>query len=193
MCFLLWYTWICGKIKRVNKLEFDKGGGCVKKLIALVLASVCVLSLVGCSQKRQDEDIVGSKKSEQYVDPNGLGIEMTLQPVSATSAMIVFTLHSDNESDEAWTGAAYWLEKEENGSWERVFAITDDIKYIPYADTYAIKSNVKTEIPVDWSYLYGELEHGKYRIGKEVLGKGESEHSSWYTYYAEFEIVNITC
>ena len=164
----------------------------MKKLISFVLALVCVLGLVGCSQNQQDEDIVGSDKSEQYVDPNGLGIEMTLQLISATSAMIVFTLHSDNESDEAWTGAAYWLEKEENGSWEPVPAITDDINYIPYVDTYTIKANVETEIPVDWSNLYGKLEFGKYRIGKEVLGKRESEHSSWHTYYAEFEIANIT-
>ena len=162
----------------------------MKKLIALVLTLVCVLGLVGCSQIQQDEDIAGSDKSEQYVDPNGLGIEMTLQLISATNAMIVFTLHSNNESDEAWTGAAYWLEKEENGSWEPVPAITDEIVW--FADTYTIKANVKTEIPVDLSNLYGELEPGKYRIGKEVLGKRESEHSSWYTYYAEFEIANIT-
>jgi len=105
--------------------------------------------------------------------------------------MIVFTLHSDDKSDKAWTGAAYWLEKEENGSWERVPTISDEIVW--FADTYTIETNVETEIPVDWSNLYGELGQGKYRIGKEVLGELEPGRSAWYTYYAEFEIVNIPC
>lgn len=154
----------------------------MKKIFALLFSVVFVLSIAGCGSTTETAD---------YVDPNGLGIEMTLQSVSVTSAMIVFTLHSDDKSDEARTGAAYWLEKEENGSWDRVPTITDEI--VLFADTYTIRANVETEIPVDWSYLYGELGHGKYRLGKEVLGEHEPGHSSWYTYYAEFELVNITC
>ncbi len=38
-------------MKQLDKLEFDKGGIPMKKLIALVLALVCVLGLVGCNTK----------------------------------------------------------------------------------------------------------------------------------------------
>lgn len=151
----------------------------MKKYISLILLLAFLVLLAGCDE------------SEQYVDPNGRGIEMSLRPVSATSATLVLTMHSDDESDEAMTDATFWIEKEENGSWERVPTITDNIVW--YADTYKIEINTETEIPVDWSHLYGNLGLGKYRIGKEVLEEREPGISSWYTYYAEFEIVNLTC
>lgn len=159
--------------------DFLIGGAAVKKGIAYVLLLVFLFFLAGCENREQD------------IDSDGVGIEMTLQTVTSTSATIVFTLHSYTEDDEVMTGAVFWLEKEENGSWERVSAITDNIVW--YADTYRIKANVETEILADWSHLYGEVGPGKYRIGKELLWEREPRHSSWYTYYAEFEVVNIAC
>ncbi len=37
-----------------DKSEFDEGGDCIKKLIALVLALVCVLGLAGCRLNQPD-------------------------------------------------------------------------------------------------------------------------------------------
>ena len=51
---MLFISSICTK-EQLDKLEFDKGVcDCMKKLIAMVLALVCVLGLIGCGRTMND-------------------------------------------------------------------------------------------------------------------------------------------
>ena len=48
--------------------------------------------------------------------------------------------------------------------------------------------NTTTEWEIDWSWLYGELSQGTYRIGKTIMEFKESGASRSQNFFAEFEI-----
>ena len=55
-------------------------------------------------------------------------------------------------------------------------------------ELYLIPMNAQTSEEVDWSWLYGELSPGRYRIGKEVMDfRGASDYDI-LNYYAEFSV-----
>ena len=46
----------------------------------------------------------------------------------------------------------------------------------------------QTSQEVDWSWLYGQLPPGRYRIGKEVMDFRKTGDYDTQDYYAEFEV-----
>ena len=142
----------------------------MKKLIAFVLAFVCVLSFVGCTSKADGgtsqnptENIFSDEK------PNEWGIALEVENVTASGLTIVCN-HSGGENvAKLYTGSYYIVQKSEKAGWV-------DVEYLPLEydvawtmDAWIIQEEDTTRWDVNWEWLYGELPAGEYRIGKEIM------------------------
>lgn len=90
-------------------------------------------------------------------------VSISISDISLTGATI--TIKDTNKNPYTY-GSWYKLEKETNGKWYEVKAITDnygfnEIGYIP-------DKNHEVKFIIDWSELYGELPLGHYRILKQA-------------------------
>ena len=96
-----------------------------------------------------------------------------------------------NKSDKAWNyGEQFGLEyyDKETGIWKKVYPILDDYGFNDMA--CIVEPNKENNFTVDWEWLYGKLEPGKYRIIKDMSEEKEakSDEDTKHTFYAEFEI-----
>ena len=118
---------------------------------------------------------------------NVLGIDITIEDVTAEGLTIVCTQSGGNPSgNEMFTGSYYVVETLTETGWQEVTPIVDEVCWteeawiIEMGGTYRWKTN--------WSYIYGTLSSGRYRIGKSVMDfRGTGDHTS-YMCYGYFEI-----
>lgn len=114
------------------------------------------------------------------------GVTMYVKSFSKKRAEICI----ENLSEIEWDcGEKFELERFnlERGAWQSVNAVMENATFNDIANV--ISPGESTSIAVEWEWLYGTLEKGKYRIVKEVcpapyLSVAQGPH----TYMAEFEI-----
>ena len=115
-------------------------------------------------------------------------VVLTVKEETLTKTGATFIL-KNNTDKEYWYGADYRIEKGENDGWYELDTITgeplswNDIAYI-------LKANEVMEIHIDWSYGYGELKNGDYRLVKTTFREEDQpiDESKKYYLYAEFSI-----
>ncbi len=117
-----------------------------------------------------------------------IGIEMTAENVTSTGLTVVFEQNGGSITGELNTGTPYYLEKYEEEQWNGVAQLPQQHDIAWNSNSYIINENSKTELDVDWEWLYGNLSEGKYRIGKEIMDFRAPGDYDTHTYYAEFEI-----
>lgn len=81
----------------------------------------------------------------------------------------------------------YWLEMKVNGKWEVVPAVST-----PHwsGDGIGVAKSYYSYSYLDWTPIYGKLEAGEYRMGKNFkCYDRERNYSKEHTFYAEFTIV----
>lgn len=111
------------------------------------------------------------------------GITLSVKDVTATGATIVFSQSGGNPTGELDTGSYYRLEHENENM---AFIVEGEVVWT--AEAYMIRKDGKTEMKVNWEWLYGTLEPGTYRIVKQVMdfrGPGDFDEKE---YSAEFTI-----
>ena len=114
---------------------------------------------------------------------------MTLSAENVTPEGLTLTFMQQGGvgNAELLTGSFFVIEKYTAGEWISVKTVEDDL--ITWtAEAWLIPADSKGEWNVNWSFLYGALESGKYRIGKNISYYVESGDSKNKRYYAEFEI-----
>ena len=132
------------------------------------------------------ENIVGV----QTLEVNELGLTLHAKDVTSESVTIVCTQSGGSPTGELNTGSYYVLEQEVQGVW-RIAEYAPDLREENVAwtaEAWIIPMNDTVEWKVDWEWLYGSLEPGHYRIGKEVMDFRGSGDYDKEMYYAEFEI-----
>ncbi len=67
------------------------------------------------------------------------------------------------------TGAKFDLEEVVNNDWQSVKTKEGDVPLVWNSIAYLIKKNDITELEIDWSYIFGELKPGFYRLKKEIM------------------------
>ena len=150
----------------------------MKKIFALILAlaAMCVFAACG-AEKDETHGAEGWAKD--------WGITLSAKEVSPTGLVLVCRQSGGIAEGSLETGSAYTIEKNEGGNWVEVKpqgeAIWDMMAHL-------IASDSTTEWTIDWSWLYGELSAGTYRIGKTVVDLKDSGASESQIYFAEFEI-----
>ena len=133
----------------------------MKKKLILVFALICI-TLFGCNNK--SKNLISNYIFE--VDDN------TLNEISAT-----FILKNIGDSDFTF-GEDYFIEKEEDGIWNRIEPINKLIFNMP---ANILKKGQSQTIIINWEYPYGKLSNGKYRICKSIFNSTKEENI--YAYF----------
>ena len=151
----------------------------MKKFVDAVIVLFLAFILVAC----------GADKGEVQGDScnaKDWGITLTVRDVSTTGLTLICTQSGGIAEGSLETGSAYWIEKYENGNWVELETQLEQATWDMMA--HLIPSDSSVEWTIDWSYLYGELGEGRYRICKSIADfKGSGDSESQF-YCAEFEI-----
>lgn len=118
-------------------------------------------------------------------------LTMSVRNISATGLTVVFTQSGDFPgctTGELQYGSDYQLERYNGEGWEHVEALPQEGEIGWTMEAYLIAMNSEHTQNINWSWLYGELEPGRYRISKVVtlfFGVGDMQNA---TFSAEFDI-----
>jgi hypothetical protein len=105
--------------------------------------------------------------------------------ITPTGLTVRFTSANENETDH---GSYFRVEKYDNSEWNEVkqLELQGDLTWTDEA--YPIPTDGFRDCVIDWSWLYGELTTGQYRIIKDIIDfRGTGDYDEYYL-AAEFEI-----
>lgn len=94
-----------------------------------------------------------------------IGAQTVIRKVSKTAATVEFMRYDPQLEGEYMTGEYFSIEKKNGNQWEALDA-KDDVAFEDIGILIPKEEGVSHEY--DWSYLYGELEPGDYRINVKV-------------------------
>lgn len=115
-----------------------------------------------------------------------IGLYFTLKKISPTGATLVFHQYDeDAPTGELNYGDAFMIEVQKNNTWEEVPVVVDN-NYAFHDVAYNIPNRDTATQELDWSWLYGTLAPGNYRIKKEIIDYRKSGDYDKYTLYAQF-------
>lgn len=112
---------------------------------------------------------------------DGGTLSMYVQEVSITSSGAEFVIDNGTSDKEYFYGEMYGIEKETSEGWQ-VLEPKEELMWIEIA--YIIASGEQNSFGLDWSFGYGELEAGNYRLVKTAYDNDGQE----VILYAEFEV-----
>jgi hypothetical protein len=121
------------------------------------------------------------KKEDAYFDENGVNIEVIENSITKTGCQIRITNSGGDPGD--WN-QRFWLERKENGEWNKIDYI-DDAFWKEGHEGTLLYYYTQT---LNWTYTYGELEPGIYRIKMTQETVSVYLDDAKYYYSNEFEI-----
>ena len=161
----------------------------MKKLIAFVLAFVCLFAITGCVSK---SDAITSRTPAETTpndtNPTQWGVTLEVDNVTASGLTMICTQSDGNPSGELQTGSDYVLEECIDGSWYKVEYIIDEYNVSWTAEARIIPMNDSVAWDFNWEYLYGELSAGEYRIAKDIMDYRNPGNYDIARGYVEFVI-----
>lgn len=116
------------------------------------------------------------------------GVTLSVKDVTKTGLALVFIQSDGNPTGELSSGSYYKLEVLNGNVWEPVPYATglDEVWWTQEA--WMIPMNDTVERQMDWSFLYGELPEGVYRIEKEITDFRKTADYDKQSCYAVFTI-----
>ena len=118
------------------------------------------------------------------------GIQLSANNITPTGITLECKQLDGEATGDLQTGSYYFLEEEINGEWIKRETLTPE-SGIAWDDmALIITMNDTVMWNIDWEWLYGVLEDGSYRIGKEVTDFRDIGDYDTKTYYANFQVVN---
>lgn len=127
-----------------------------------------------------EEEWVKFEKSESW------GLKLTATKVEPTGLTVEFHQSGANPEGELQTGSYYTLETLADKKWVPVETLPSVHDIAWTMEAYSIRKNDTTELEVNWTWLYGVLPEGSYRIGKEIMdfkGTGNYEIENYFAYF----------
>lgn len=181
----------------------------MKKLFILALALATVLSLAGCYRanmlfaddvKTMEVEVWAIVKDDtpsEEVPPTcgetptdevipDWGIALSAKDVTPKGMTLVIAQNGGAPTGELTTGDPYALHRPEGDTWVEVPQIRDDIAWNDVA--YLIPMGGELEQELNWSWIYGELEAGKYMLTKQVMDFRGAGAYDTFTYGVEFTV-----
>lgn len=110
------------------------------------------------------------------------GVSMTIKEGTLTKEGATVIIKDISSRNNIY-GESYRIDKFVDNEWKAVDTIIDN--YAWTSKGYTVGGDNKLELEINWKWLYGELDSGKYRIVKDTSESGEAT-SHYIT--AEFEI-----
>jgi len=122
---------------------------------------------------------------------NVFGLSITAKNVSESGLTMIFEKQHGGETGRLQFGESYYIEQQVGSHWEAVpYAVDIEKENIVWHQiAYLINdSEPYTEYELDWSYLYGSLTPGTYRIVKEIIDFRETADYDTFETYCYFNI-----
>jgi len=111
------------------------------------------------------------------------GVTMYMEKLKSTEGDVEIRNESGRELQY---GDWYDIQVQQDGSWYSLPLIIDNAAYQDIA--YPVQDQSTSVWEINWSYFYGELPAGKYRIVKDITDLREPGDYTKYYLAAEFEI-----
>ena len=132
-----------------------------------------------------DKDVTDIERYCITPEYNYTDISLSLKPNTLTSKGATFIIKNNSNEDYTY-GAEYKLQVKRDEQWQDIEL---DQPLVWNSLAYSLISRGQREINIDFTYGYGELSKGQYRLVKDDLRKSVSHESRTYSVYAEFEIL----
>lgn len=116
------------------------------------------------------------------------GIQLDARKVTPNGLTIVCSQSDGKPRGELQTGSFYCIQVERDDKWLDVEMLPSEYERAWTAEAWHIPMNDSIEWEVNWSNLYGELDGGKYRIGKEIMDFIATGDYDTRMYYADFDV-----
>lgn len=150
----------------------------MKKLIVVFFV---LLVLVGCWF------LFRSDKIEEVQSPEIIeGISMVIKEGSLTNTGATVIITDRREDEEHTYGDSFRIEKNVDGEWESLKTVVDDYGFNSIG--YSVDENRTLELKVNWEWLYGKLDKGKYRLIKDFAITKDGNYMGSKEIYVVFEI-----
>ena len=159
----------------------------MKRAMALSFALLWMLALSACGAPGESG---GQSPAPSVVSPaaDDWGLILTAEGASPTGLTLRFTQSGGAPSGQLQTGSPYWLERQDGENWQAVPALISEDELAWDMMAYLIAADGVTELELDWTWLYGPLPGGRYRVGKEVMDFRDTGDYDTSIYYAAFEL-----
>ena len=125
-----------------------------------------------------------------FADGTQYSLRLTLESEQVTRCGLTLRMQeiAGGLSGEIMYGSDFGLEQYADGAWNPCPTVIDNAAFTSEGYSY---SGETTMLPIDWRWIYGTLETGRYRISKQFSAKQQnSDAYTLYTLYAEFDITD---
>ena len=144
----------------------------MKKKVILVLA-LCLLAVMMWKAKERTAElaipqaIISEKKAAQQEALVDWGITMTVINATPTGCTLEITRSGGTATGEIHCGVDYYVQALAEDGWHNLNMIIDN--YAVPSIAYIVSEDCPRTFNLTWSYQYGTLPPGTYRIAKELM------------------------
>ncbi len=134
----------------------------------------------------EENRIKSPKESHSEMMPTAIdGVTMEVTELKGSTLTVTITNNTDKEIE---AGDDYRIEyfDETEQSWEDLDLIVDNAAFNAIA--YTVQKDKPLKLEIDYSWFYGELAPGRYRVVKTIVDFRATGDYDNYTYRAEFTI-----
>ena len=124
--------------------------------------------------------------SHDYITTDEWGIMLSPKDVTATGVTYEIEQLGGRADGELQTGEWFELEISTDDGWKPVPKLAENTAW--HSIAYAIKKNDITELKTDWTYLYGKLSPGYYKMKKEVMNLRKTGDFDKQIYELQFTV-----
>ena len=114
------------------------------------------------------------------------GIQLDAENVTSSGLTLVVTQAGTIPDGTLTTGQPYFIQKKENNNWIPLEPLLEAWGWT--TEAWIISMNDTARWDVSWEWLFGKLQSGQYRIGKDIYLESVSGNREQAVYYVEFEI-----
>ena len=154
----------------------------MKTFFTFALTLLISLSLAGCSQTAD------SVTQAADASPDKWGITLETGDVTPNGLTLICSQSGGEDVHELNTGSFYSIQKLEDSAWADVAPLPHEQEIAWTTEAWIIQKGGTTEWDIHWSWLYGELPAGEYRLVKPISNfKGPGDYAT-EPFYATFTI-----
>lgn len=139
----------------------------------------------------EDPTVEVSPDTPEELDPQDSpdwGITLSVKNVSPVGLTLVYTQTGGDVMGDLETGSYYVVERRTQDGWEAVEYRPSEHEIGWTMEAWCLEKESTYSWSIDWSYLYGPLPAGEYRVGKEFADYTGSGSYDQVMLYAMFQI-----
>ncbi len=167
----------------------------MNKILALFVTLTLIMLLVACSVNDGNSTDTGNDTVNTSADTDknsdiDFGITLTANSITPTGMELVISQSGGNNiKGELIYGNDYTIEAWQNESWEAINLPKEPAWTLV---AHQVKMNWTVTQSLEWDWIYGSLNNGKYRLTKEFTDKNNSLENFQMSYSVEFEIKDVS-